>query len=37
MIMIKSTIEVINIEYGKGKAELISTQIMISKYLVIRA
>ena len=28
MIMIKSMIKVINVEYGKGKTELISTQIM---------
>ena len=28
MIMIKSTIKVINVKYGKGKAKLISAQIM---------
>ena len=28
MIMIKSTIKVINVEYGKGKAEFIRAQIM---------
>ena len=27
MLMIKSKIKVINVEYGKGKAELISAQI----------
>ena len=27
-MMIKSTIKVINVEYGKGKAELIRSQIM---------
>ena len=31
MIMIKSTIKVINVEYGKGKAELTSAKIM-TKY-----
>ena len=28
MIIIKSTIKVINVEYGKGKAEFINAQII---------